>query len=71
MFVEGRLTVDPETGGPRTWQSQDGSWRASYEVTALEVKFLGQRGDSGGYDNGGSHAAADDSPGITEDEIPF
>ena len=72
VFVEGRLTVDPETGGPRTWQSQDGSWRASYEVTALEVKFLGQRGDSSGYDSGSSASGSmDESPGITEDEIPF
>ena len=76
VFVEGRLTIDQETGGPRVWQSQDGSWRASYEVTALEVKFLGQRGDSNGYDNdrsasASSSAPVDNSPGITEDEIPF
>jgi single-strand DNA-binding protein len=72
VFVEGRMTVDKETGGPRVWQAQDGSWRASYEVTALEVKFLGNRGDSGGFDSGGGNAAGSaDAPAVMEDEIPF
>lgn len=60
VFVEGRLTVDKETGGPRTWQAKDGTWRASYEIMAHEIKFLGQR------DNGGSQ-----SGDVSEDEIPF
>lgn len=40
VFVSGRLTADPETGGPRIWKKQDGSTAASFEVTAHEVKFL-------------------------------
>ncbi len=76
VLVEGRLTVDKDSGGPRVWQAQDGSWRASYEVTALEVKFLGTRGDnSGGFDSGGSDSfgggGGDSGPGMPEDEIPF
>lgn len=66
VLVEGRLTVDRETGGPRVWQAQDGSHRASYEVTALEVRFLG-----GG--RSGDTAADDGESGghLSEDEIPF
>ncbi|MCG3209115.1 MAG: Single-stranded DNA-binding protein [Anaerolineae bacterium] len=75
VLVEGRMTVDKESGGPRVWQAQDGSWRASYEVTALEVKFLGTRGDnSGGFDSGSSDSfggGGDSGPGMPEDEIPF
>ncbi|HMQ51874.1 MAG TPA: single-stranded DNA-binding protein [Anaerolineae bacterium] len=72
VFVEGRLAADPQTGGPRVWQAQDGSSRASYEITALEVKFLGGRGDApASYENGSSASVIDEPAGITEDEIPF
>ena len=83
VLVEGRLRPDPETGGPRIWAAQDGSNRASYELTALEVKFLGTRGDGGGGGGGGGGfsdssgggegggAPAAPGPGMTEDEIPF
>jgi len=73
VLCEGRLTVDKETGGPRVWQDQSGNWRASYELTAFEVKFLGGRGgDGSSFSGGGSSAGpADDDPGMTEDEIPF
>ncbi len=40
ILVEGRLTPDPETGGPRIFNRQDGSAGASYEVTATTVRFL-------------------------------
>lgn len=64
VFVEGRLADEI-----RVWQDQNGNWRASYELTAYEVKFLGSRGSS---DNGsGPEAEAFGSPGLAEDEIPF
>jgi single-strand DNA-binding protein len=70
VMVEGRLISDKETGGPRIWTDQNGQPRASYELHALDVKFLGGRGDSGAGEAGSgddfSHA-----PGMTEDEIPF
>jgi len=71
VLCEGRLTVDRETGEPRVWQDQNGKWRSSYEMTAFEVKFLGQRGggDGGSYDADDGIPAGD--PGITEEEIPF
>lgn len=71
IFCEGRLTVDRESGEPRVWQDQNGKWRASYEMTAFEVKFLGQRGGDGGSFSGDSASAPADAPGMTEDEIPF
>lgn len=70
VLCEGRLTADRESGGPKVWQDQNGTWRASYEMTALSVRFLSGRGDGGsGYDNG--MASAPDDAGMTEDEIPF
>ena len=52
VLVEGRLTPDPETGGPRVWEN-NGKHGASYEVTASTVRFLsgredGEEGDTAG-----------------------
>ena len=44
VLVEGRLTPDPETGGPHIWES-NGKVGASYEVTASTVRFLSGRED--------------------------
>lgn len=63
VLVEGRLTADPATGGPRLWTGQDGSTRASFEVSANTVRFLSGREEApGDYP----------SSAIAEDEdIPF
>jgi single-strand DNA-binding protein len=53
VLVEGRLTPDPETGGPRVWEN-GGKFGASYEVTASTVCFLSGREGSeegGAVDN--------------------
>jgi len=82
VMCEGRMNIDKETGGPRVWQDQNGNWRASYEMTAFDVRFLGQRSDGDSFaDGGGAPApgntggggspAPGNDPGITEDEIPF
>jgi single-strand DNA-binding protein len=47
VMVEGRMKPDPETGGPRVWEGQDGTPRASFEITASQVTFL-QSGSNGG-----------------------
>jgi len=39
VLVEGRLTPDPVTGGPRVWE-KDGKSSASFEITAANVRFL-------------------------------
>ncbi len=56
VLVEGRLNSDPETGGPRIWTDSQGNARASWEINAYEVKFLGGSGQSNS--NGNSHEAA-------------
>ena len=67
VFVEGRLTPDRETGAPRVWTGNDGVARSSYELTALEVKFLGGRGDR----EEPAGPMAPEEPAEGDDEIPF
>ena len=45
VYVEGQMRPDKDTGGPRVWTGNDGTPRASYEITAFTVKFLGGRGE--------------------------
>jgi len=67
VLVEGRLTPDPATGGPRIWNKQDGSPATSYEITATTVRFLTSRGEG----EGGQGIAESGEPVGDEDEIPF
>jgi single-strand DNA-binding protein len=65
VLIEGRLTPDRETGGPRIWQRQDGTPGASFEITAERVVFLQTRGVAGsdpGRDGPGMMAEDDDIP---------
>lgn len=45
VLVTGRLAADATTGGPRVWNGQDGSPRASFEVNADTVRFLETKHD--------------------------
>jgi single-strand DNA-binding protein len=66
VLIEGRLTPDKETGGPRIWSRNDGTTGASYEITAERVVFLASRGTGGdGYEADSSGAM------MNEDDIPF
>jgi single-strand DNA-binding protein len=67
VLVEGRLRPDPQTGGPRMWTGQDGSVRASYELNADVIRFIGGRGDSDFMDSEPEESSAAQE----EDEIPF
>lgn len=70
VMVEGRLSPDRETGGPRIWEGNDGQPRASYELRAITVQFLG----GGQRDNGQGQANPVDKPEpetVDEHEIPF
>ena len=72
VLVEGRMRPDRETGGPRIWTGNDGQARASYEVNAQVVRFLGGRGDGGaGSGSGNGQQEYDGPPPSDEDEIPF
>lgn len=64
VLVEGRLVPDPKTGGPKTFQRQDGSLGASFEVNANTVTFLSQRGEGMGGE--GMMEGSDDGG-----DIPF
>jgi single-strand DNA-binding protein len=70
VLVEGRLTPDKTTGGPRLWKKQDGSSGASFEVNAQTVRFLSTRADG---DAGGGSAAetSEMATAPAEDDIPF
>jgi single-strand DNA-binding protein len=66
VLVEGRLNGD-ENGNPRMWTGQDGSPRASFEITSQNVRFLSGRDEGSiGGDEGGSAAAPP-----PDDDIPF
>lgn len=68
VLVEGRL--NSEKGEPRVWQDRSGDYRASYDLVADTVRFLG----------GGREEEAEVGPAFTgdssrpvhpEDSIPF
>jgi single-strand DNA-binding protein len=72
VLVEGRLTADPATGGPRVWTAQDGSTRASFEVSAQTVRFLSSRSDAAEPGMGGAPATDEVmAPAGDEGDIPF
>ncbi len=70
VLVEGRLTPDKTTGGPRVYTRQDGTAGSSFEVTASTVRFLSSRGEGEGgpIAGGGGMDMAELPP---EDDIPF
>ncbi len=69
VLVEGRLTPDKASGGPRTYQRPDGTPGATYEVAANTVRFLSSRGEGG--PSPAPAASEEDVPAGSEDEIPF
>jgi single-strand DNA-binding protein len=68
VLVEGQLRPDPETGGPRIWTGNDGVARASFELTARTVKFLGRPGAAPAAEMPGEF---EEPPSEEEEEIPF
>ena len=69
VYVEGLIsgeTVDG-TQNPRVWTGNDGVARASYEVTASTIKFLGGRGEAAA----GPPTGEPPPEGFEEDALPF
>lgn len=58
-----QVLVEGELSEPKPYQGRDGQWRASLDLLALNVKFLGGRGEGGA----GAVAEADDD----DEAIPF
>ncbi len=76
VLVEGRLTPDRETGGPRLWTGQDGTVRASFELRADNFRMVGGRDQassgSGGYSDDQYSGGGGGSDSVQEeDDIPF
>ena len=69
VLVEGRLTPDAQTGGPRMWTRQDGTTAANFEIAANTVRFLSTREVTGG--TGPIGASTEEIPAAGLDEIPF
>jgi single-stranded DNA-binding protein len=69
IFVEGEVAGEAANGNlnPRVWTGNDGVARASFEVTARTVKFLGSR------DEGVGAPPAGEAPpeGYEEEALPF
>jgi len=65
-LVEGRLNIDPATGGPRIYTRQDGTAGASFEMTAEVVRFLSSREDDGYQQGDGAMGQV-----AEEEDIPF
>jgi len=68
VLVEGRLRPD-ENGNPRTWTGQDGATRASFEVIAHTVRFLGRRDEEGAPPSDVLEYEGPAEP--AEEDIPF
>ncbi len=65
VLVEGRLSADPSSGGPRIWTRQDGTPAASFEISATTVRFLSTRQEDEAYQ---ASAFMDQQE---DDDIPF
>ena len=65
VLIEGTLTPDGQTGGPRIFAKRDGTAGASFEIRAENVKFLS------GREEGTGEAMADSGAPATDDDIPF
>ena len=57
---------------PRPYQGRDGEWRASLDITAINMKMLGGRGEGGSAPQDRNASQGDDNaPMVDEEEIPF
>jgi single-strand DNA-binding protein len=68
-LAKGRLVfIEGELAEPKPFQGRDGQWRASLEVTAQNVQFLGGKESS---DNSTGVSDKPDEVGLDQEEIPF
>jgi single-stranded DNA-binding protein len=70
VFVEGEVAGEAANGNlnPRVWTGTDGTTRASFELTARTVKFLGSREEGAA---GGPPVGEPPPQGYEEDSLPF
>lgn len=65
VLAEGVLKADPDTGGPRVYQKQDGTSSASFELTAQNIRFLG------GTKSATNVPTKSSEEQMNEEDIPF
>ncbi|NLX37145.1 MAG: single-stranded DNA-binding protein [Chloroflexi bacterium] len=77
-LAKGRMVlVEGEINEPQVYQRRDGEWAASLDVRAVNVRFLGGRGDERGDERGPSQGGPSDTGSsdsnqiLDEEEIPF
>jgi single-stranded DNA-binding protein len=70
VYVEGEVNGEDVDGvrNPRVWTGNDGTPRASFEITAQTVRFIGGRGDAG---SGAAPVGEPPPEGFEEDVLPF
>jgi single-strand DNA-binding protein len=70
VYVEGQVGGEATEGtqNPRVWTGKEGVARASYEITARTVKFLGSRGET---PSGPPMGEPPPDAGFEEDALPF
>ena len=70
VLIEGHITADKTTGGPKIWTKQDGTSGASFEVSAATVRFLSSRHEEASG-SGGEGPEEENAALPPDDDIPF
>ena len=70
-LTKGRLVLAEGEVDASAWSAQTGEPRASLELTARNVRFLGGKDGGGGTSMGGRMGGDMGAPQIDEEEIPF
>ena len=65
VYVEGELRE------PEPYKSRDGEWRASLDLTAYTVKFLGARDDTAPSAGASAPETSADAWGDSGEDVPF
>ena len=72
VYVEGEIKGETNNGtqNPRVWTGNDGTPRASFEITARMVRFIGARGERA---EGTPYEEPEEPPPgfVEENDIPF
>ncbi|RPI51131.1 MAG: single-stranded DNA-binding protein [Chloroflexi bacterium] len=73
VFVEGTVQGEASDGSvnPRVWTGNDGTPRASFELTAQTIKLLGERGEGGGAAGAPISEAPPERGGFDDEALPF
>jgi len=70
VLVEGNLIGD-ENGGPKIWMDKEGKPRASFEVRAFTVRFLGSKREAAPGATGTAPAEVAVEEPMSGEDLPF